>query len=98
MSDYYGDATLEDWLQEEVFRATEPLPSSVVSLFEGWREAVETNIRAWMDSDDGDGNHLSRRGWGRGFYAVADSDESKFDDAVRQGRLMILSNATSGKD
>jgi hypothetical protein len=92
MSDYYGGATLEDWLQEEVFRTREPLPSLVVSLFECWREGIEANIRAWMESDDGDGNHLSWRGWGRGFYAVADSDESRFDNAVRQGRLMISSN------
>ncbi len=97
MSDYYGTATLEDWLKEEVFCIKEPIPPAAVLLFEGWREDVEASISAWMDSDDGFSNNLSWRGWGRGFCAIAESDETRFDDAVQQGRLIISSSSFNKK-
>lgn len=74
MSDYYGDATLESWLGHEVF-FMENVPHSAVMKFEQWRHDVENNIEQWMQTDDGEGNNLSWRGWGRGFSAIADEDE-----------------------
>lgn len=89
MSDYYGDATLEDWLAEEVFSASQPLPKSVISLFEQWRTDVERNIESWMDSDDGFGNRLSWRGWGRGFAAISDTTCFEFEEAIQAGRVLL---------
>lgn len=89
MSDYYGNATLEDWLHEEVFG--DRVPPDVVALFEKWRADVERNIEAWMESDDGYGNHLSWRGWGYGFEAIPDEDAAEFDSAVERGRSIIVS-------
>jgi hypothetical protein len=86
MSDYYGAATLEDWLKEEVFAQNIPVPAEVVAHFEEWREDVERNIEAWMNSDDGDGNNLSWRGWGRGFNAISDEDTARFDALVAKLR------------
>lgn len=74
MSDYYGAATLEDWLGEEVF-FMKVVPHFIVTRFEKYREGVERDIEAWMESDDGQGNPLSWRGWGRGFNSIEDSDE-----------------------
>jgi len=82
MSDYYGRPTLEDWLQIEVFESDSPLPRSTVAAFEPYRERVEANIEAWMETDDGDGNPTSWRGWGRGFYAI-DTDDETFDHLVK---------------
>lgn len=94
MSDYYGNATLEDWLQEEVFGASNPLPQPVVSLFEKWRTGVENNIEAWMDSDDGYGNNLSWRGWGRGFYSIPESENDAFNKAIEAGyRMLAIGNS-----
>ena len=88
MSDYYGNATLEDWLAEEVFEV-ESVPKEVVSLFEKWRTDVQRSIQAWMDSDDGDGNELSWRGWGRGFYAIPDEDNKEFEFLVEKGKALL---------
>jgi len=93
MSDYYGAATLEDWLKEEVFAVQCPIPAEVVSHFEEWREGVERNIEAWMDSDDGDGNNLSWRGWGRGFNAISDEDTARFDALVVELRSQVLNRS-----
>lgn len=90
MSDYYGSATLEDWLAEEVF-SVEVVPKSVIELFEGWREGVKTDIENWMGTDDGDGCS-SWRGWGRGFNAIPDEDDSKFDAAIEKGKLILAGN------
>lgn len=84
MSDYYGSATLEDWLSEEVFECKK-VPLNVVERFEKWRESVEQNIEAWMETDDGDGNNLSWRGWGRGFNGVPEEDDAEFGAAIRFG-------------
>lgn len=78
MSDYFGRATLEDWLVEEVF--CKEIKPEIVSLFEEWRIAVETDISNWMDSNDGYGHTVSWRGWGRGFNAIHDID--RFDKLV----------------
>ena len=88
MSDYYGAATLEDWLTEEVFsqHPSNPVNNDVVELFEKWREGIEGNIEAWMESDDGYGNRLSWRGWGRGFYGVPDADNDEFTAAIEKAK------------
>lgn len=88
MSDYYGAATLEDWLSEEVFDG-KVVPAKVVAVFEPWRESVENTIQAWMDSDEGDGR-ASWRGWGRGFYAIPDSEYPLFKFAVNSGRDFLV--------
>lgn len=89
MSDYYGNDTLEDWLKEEVFGVSEPVPKEIVELFEEWREGVENNISAWMGSDDGYGNALSWRGWGRGFQGIPDEDDESFDEALEKGKAFL---------
>lgn len=88
MSDYYGDATLEDWLQEEVFESPVPVPPEAVALFERYRTDVERNIEAWQESDDGYGNNLSWRGWGRGFDPVDDA----FDAVYQQALPLVLTD------
>ena len=75
MSDYCGNANLEDWLREEIFYGKK-VPKNVVERFEKWRDAVETNIEQWMLTDDGEGNNVSWRGWGRGFNAIPESDNA----------------------
>lgn len=85
MSDYYGSATLEDWLAEEVFEMPS-VPANVVALFEQWREDIEYNIQSWMDSDDGEGRS-SWRAWGRGFTPV--ENDKEFDEAVTAGRKLL---------
>ncbi len=87
MSDYYGDPTLEDWLSEEVFGGR-TVTSDIVALFEQWREDVEYSIRSWQDSDDGDGNRLSWRGWGQGFAGISDTEA--FDKACRRAEEIFL--------
>lgn len=88
MSDYYGEATLEDWLAEEVYEV-DIVPKVVVNLFEEFREGVEANIESWLASDDGDGNCLSWRGWGRGYYAIPDSKSDYFDSLIEKGRPLL---------
>ena len=88
MSDYYGDSTLEDWLAEEVYAVT-TVPKEVVTLFEKWRAGVESDIESWMASDDGDGNNLSWRGWGRGFNSIPDEDDAEFDEVMRRGKIIL---------
>jgi hypothetical protein len=99
MSDFYGAPKLKDWLAEEVFDVdTNALTAEVIALFEEWREAIEANIQSWMESDDGDGNRLSWRSWGRGFYAIADADQERFEALVQQGKtLLMTSNAAPAK-
>lgn len=84
MSDYYGDATLESWLYEEIFYPHKP-PAEVVELFETWRESIEQDIESWIWSDDGDGNTLSWRGWGRGFNSVPDEDWELCQESIAVG-------------
>jgi len=88
MSDYYGNATLEDWLAEEVFSVDKVQPD-IVKLFEKWREHVEGNIESWQETDDGYGNNTSWRGWGRGFYAIPDEEDNEFDALVKKGNDML---------
>lgn len=88
MSDYYGTSTLEDWLAEEVFSHA-IMPPEVVVLFEKWRDAVERDIENWMGSDDGEGNNVSWRGWGRGFNAIPITEEGEFDHAVLLARNFL---------
>jgi len=88
MSDYYGKATLEDWLAEEVFMDGF-VPKEVVELFEEWREGVEADISNWMDSDDGNGNTLSWRGWGKGFNSIPDEDDEAFEKAEVLGKKIL---------
>ncbi len=80
---------LEDWLKEEVF-CTDDITPEVVELFERWREDLETNIESWLDSDDGDGNSLSWREWGRGFGVISDEDEDDFDEMVQRGKELLI--------
>jgi len=91
MSDYFGAATLEDWLAEEVFNIDNQVPPEVVSLFEKWREGIEADIESWMDSDDGDGCR-SWRGWGRGFSSISEKDNKEFELAVIRGKDIITRN------
>jgi hypothetical protein len=58
-------------------------------MFEKWREGIEANIEAWMNSDDGDGNQFSWRRWGRGFYGIPDGDEEEFSKCI-DGALNYL--------
>lgn len=94
MSDYFGNADLKDWLYEEVFVRDlsvnkEELTEDILSLFEEYKEAVESNIEAWMSSDDGAGNPLSWRGWGRGFHAISDKQMPRFERRVKFAFLCI---------
>jgi len=88
MSNYYGGATLEDWLAEEVF-VVDKVPKDVVMLFEKWREGIEADIESWMNSDDGYGNELSWRGWGRGFNSIPDEDDCELGNAIKRGIVII---------
>ena len=83
MSDYYGQPALESWLGEEVF-FMKVVPYFAVMQFEKYREGVERDIEAWLESDDGEGNSLSWRGWGRGFNTVAQTP----DDEIEFGALV----------
>jgi len=82
MSDYYGNATLEDWVAEEVMNV-DVAPKEIVALFEKWREPVENSIEAWMDSDRGDGPR-SWRDWGRGYAGIPESDADELDAAFKK--------------
>lgn len=98
MSDYYGAATLEDWLKEEVFAQNVPVPAEVVAHFEEWREGVERDIEAWMNSNDRFGNNLSWRGWGRGFNAISDEDTMRFDALVVELRPKVMAQVSATID
>lgn len=95
MSDYYGNATLEDWLYEEVLHRcpditqSSDIPGHVVKMFEFWRVGIEADVQAWMDSHDGDGNSLSWRGWGRGFNSIDDNSEQEFNELVALVRTQL---------
>lgn len=87
MSDYYGRATLESWLENEVYGV--PVPPIVVALFEKWREPVESSIESWEESDDGDGNSLSWRGWGRGYGSIDEAEMDLVEAAISAGKELI---------
>lgn len=89
MSDYGGNSTLEDWLAREVFFVEEVHPE-IVKRFEEWREGIENDIERWMESDDGNGNPLSWRGWGRGFSSISDEDMLRFESLVEQSVLQLV--------
>lgn len=88
MSDYFGKSTLEDWLAEEVFEIAH-VNSRVVRLFEFWRDQIEDNITEWMESDDGHGNNLSWRDWGRGFNAIPQNEMEFFDACIKFGSTVL---------
>ena len=88
MSDFYGDSTLEDWLAEEVF-CVKFIPREVVDLFEKWRIGIENNIESWMETDDGYGNKLSWRGWGRGFDAIPENELEEFEMVCQRGKEIL---------
>lgn len=89
MSDYYGSDSLEDWLAEEVFSIkTENLPADIVEKFEEWREPIKNQINTWWDSDDGDGE-TSWRDFGRGFYAIDDKDDDRFEALVLEAKIVL---------
>ena len=90
MSDYYGAATLEDWLAEEVFHVTS-VPAKIISLFARWRKLIEADIQQWMDTDEGDGCS-SWCAWGRGFNAVPNRTSLEFALAVEQGKALLGQN------
>ena len=94
MSDYYGIDTLESWLKEELFE-TDDISAEVIKLFERWREPIESSVGSWMDSDDGDGNHLSWRGWGRGYAQIPDEDDAAFDEAIQTASDIISTGETT---
>ena len=73
MSDYYGDATIDDWTYEEIFNFR--LTEAELKLFDPWKESIEGDIESWMCSDDGYGNEVSWRSWGRGFETIPDKDD-----------------------
>lgn len=77
MSDYYGAATLESWLENELNLRALP---EIVDILEPWREEIEGSIERWMDSDTGEGR-FSWRGWGRGF-----PDDEEFDKALGRAK------------
>ena len=91
MSDYYGKATLEDWLAIELFK-TDTVPKYIVAMFEEWRSDIETDITNWMDSDKGDGC-ASWRGWGRGFAYVC--DDIGFQHQLSQALNKMKANKVS---
>ena len=84
MSDYFGNDTLEDWLEEEL--GLPPTPN-VVALFERWRSQIESSIRAWWDTDRGEGPR-SWRGWGRGYPVLSSDQELIFEEAIRLARQL----------
>lgn len=88
MSDYYGIPTLESWLENELFTINN-IPEEVVKLFERWRDPIESSVEGWMDSDDGDGNSYSWRGWGRGYAQIPDDDFKDLDEAIAAGTKII---------
>ena len=61
-------------------------------MFEKWRSEVETSIYQWMLSDDGDGNPLSWRDWGRGFNGIPEEDTVLFESMVNLGKQYLLFN------
>ena len=56
------------------------LSKEEILLFEEFREEIESNIESWQESDDGYGNNLSWRGWGRGFNGI--NNIEKFEKMV----------------
>lgn len=70
MSDYYGAATLEDWLGQEIF-FMKNVPYFAVAKFEKYREGIERDIEVWMQNGDAP----SWRDWGRGFNSIVDNDD-----------------------
>lgn len=100
MSDYYGDATLESWLIEEVLdtppvrldpdRFEDFVRTHVSGLFEPWRDIIEADINNWMASDDGEGNPLSWRGWGRGYANIPNGDNAIIETRIKVSNQKII--------
>jgi len=81
MSSYDGTATLESWLEHEIFGF---LPEKVVvNMFEPWRESIEVSIEHWLDTDYGEGSY-SWRGWGRAY-----PDDEQFSIVLGQAKKVI---------
>jgi hypothetical protein len=89
MSDYFGTETLESWLENEVFHNA-VIPPEVVSKFEKWRTNIESSISAWLESDDGNGNNLSWRAWGRGYANIPDEDEDELLAVIKHCNAVIV--------
>lgn len=91
MSDYYGQATLEDWLAEEVFSCT-VVPVRVVALFEEWRETIEASVQEWLDQRE---YGVGWRQWGCGWPYICDasSERTRFDAAIGLGKQIIAGTA-----
>ena len=82
MSDYYGSATLEDWLAEEQFGVAQ-VPQCVVELFEQWREQIENSIEDWQVSG------IGWRQWGRAFPHLDHEETALWFDADQKARELI---------
>jgi hypothetical protein len=81
MSDYSGDATLEDWLSKEVFNS--PVPKEVVDKFKGYRTGIENDVGAWI-SQSYDEWHIGWRSWGRGYNTVDEEFEVIVQSCIAQ--------------
>ncbi len=80
MSSYDGIATLESWLEHEVFEFE--LTDSEIEYFEKWRDQLERHLENYLDTDDGEGNNTSWRGFGYGFNCFSEAEEIEFDIIV----------------
>lgn len=78
---YYGNATLESWLKEEVFPSFYNVPPAVVAKFEKYREVVENDIKEWKEAKDERGVPISWRRWGCGFRNIP-TDDAEFNELV----------------
>ena len=88
VSDYYGNETLESWVAHELFCRNEVAPE-VIAFFEKWREEIELEVRTWLASDAGDGNHYSWRAWGCGLASIPEKDMAEFDAALLAAAQLV---------
>ncbi len=91
MGDYYGNATMGDWLKFEVLYSLDDLPDNIVEMFEEWSDAIVHNIDNWLSSDDGYGRSVSWQAWGRGYSAIPESDNERFKGIVEKAREVLRS-------
>lgn len=82
MSDYYGSATLEDWLAEEQFGVAH-VPQCIVDLFEPWREQIENSIEDWQVSG------IGWRTWGRAVPHLDREGTNAWFDADQRARELL---------
>jgi len=82
MSDYYGSATLEDWLGEELFGVA-CVPCCVVDLFEEWREQIENSIESWQLSG------IGWRSWGRAFPTLDTEETARWFTAEEKSKELL---------